>query len=92
MINGPLLGKIVLFAIPLALTGVLQLLFNAVDIIVVGQYEGELAVAAVGSTGSLINLIVCLFVGVSVGVNISLACIIPSTIMLSSSKPHIPSM
>ena len=73
MTSGPLLGKILLFAIPLALTGILQLLFNAVDIVVVGQFEGEFAVAAVGSTGSLINLIVCLFVGVSVGVNICLA-------------------
>lgn len=73
MTSGPLLGKILFFAIPLALTGILQLLFNAVDIVVVGRFEGEFAVAAVGSTGSLISLIVCLFVGVSVGVNICLA-------------------
>ena len=67
MTNGPLLGKIVRFAIPLALSGILQLLFNAADIVVVGQFVGPTALAAVGSTSAVINLIVNLFMGFSVG-------------------------
>ena len=67
MCNGPLLKKIILFAIPLMLSGVLQLLFNAADVIVVGRFTGNEALAAVGSTSSLINLLINLFVGVSVG-------------------------
>ena len=63
----PLLNKIILFTIPLILTGLLQLLYNAADIIVVGQFAGTEAQAAVGSTGALINLIVNLFLGLSVG-------------------------
>ena len=67
MVNGPLLGKMLLFAVPLMLSGVLQLLFNAADIIVVGQFSGSQALVAVGSTSALINLNVNLFVGLSVG-------------------------
>ena len=63
----PLLGKIILFALPLMLTSLLQLLYNAADLIVVGQWTGDTAMAAVGSTGALINLIVNLFIGLSVG-------------------------
>ncbi len=70
MCNGPLLGKILLFSIPLMLSGILQLLFNAADIIVVGRYVGSSALAAVGSTSSLINLLINVFVGMSVGVNV----------------------
>ena len=70
MTNGPLLGKIVRFAIPLALSGILQLLFNAADIVVVGQFVGPTALAAVGSTSAVINLIVNLFMGFSVGANV----------------------
>lgn len=73
MTNGPLLGKIVRFAIPLALSGILQLLFNAADIVVVGRFAGSSALAAVGSTGALINLIVTLFMGLSVGTNVLVA-------------------
>lgn len=73
MTNGPLMGKIVRFAIPLALSGVLQLLFNAADIVVVGRFAGSQALAAVGSTGALINLIVTLFMGLSVGTNVLVA-------------------
>ena len=73
MVNGPLLGKIVRFAIPLAISGILQLLFNAADIIVVGQFVGSQALAAVGSTSALINLIVNLFIGLSVGTNVLVA-------------------
>mgnify|MGYP000326215057 FL=1 len=72
MCNGPLLKKIILFAIPLMLSGVLQLLFNAADVIVVGRFTGNEALAAVGSTRSLINLLINLFVGVSVGANVLL--------------------
>ena len=67
MCNGPLLGKILRFAIPLMLSGILQLLFNAADIVVVGQFTGSDALAAVGSTGSLNNLIVNIFLGLSIG-------------------------
>ena len=73
MTHGPLLGKIVKFAIPLAISGVLQLLFNAADIVVVGRFAGSSALAAVGATGALINLIVTLFMGLSVGTNVLVA-------------------
>lgn len=73
MTHGPLLGKIVKFAIPLALSGILQLLFNAADIVVVGRFAGSDALAAVGATGALINLIVTLFMGLSVGTNVLVA-------------------
>ncbi len=67
MCNGPLLGKILKFSIPLMLSGILQLLFNAADIVVVGQFTGSEALAAVGSTGALNNLIVNIFLGLSIG-------------------------
>lgn len=73
MTNGPLLGKIITFAVPLALSGVLQLLFNAADMVVAGKFAGSQALAAVGSTGALINLIINLFIGLSVGVNVLVA-------------------
>lgn len=70
MINGPLLGKILLFALPLMCSSILQLLFNAADIVVVGHFAGDNSLAAVGSTSALINLMVNLFVGLSVGANV----------------------
>lgn len=70
MVNGPLLGKILLFSFPLMLSSILQLLFNAADIIVVGRWAGDNSLAAVGSNTSLINLMVNLFVGLSVGTNV----------------------
>lgn len=73
MTNGPLLGKIVRFAIPLALSGLLQLLFNAADMVVVGRFAGSSALAAVGATGAIINLIVTLFMGLSIGTNVLVA-------------------
>lgn len=73
MCSGPLLGKIMLFYVPLMLSGVLQLLFNAADIAVVGRFAGKESLAAVGSTGSLTNLIVNLFIGLSVGANVLVA-------------------
>lgn len=65
--TGPLLPGILLYTLPLILSGVLQLLFNAADLVVVGHFSGEAALAAVGATGALINLIVNLFLGLSVG-------------------------
>ena len=73
MTNGPLLSKVVQFAIPLALSSMLQLLFNAADVIVVGQFAGSTALAAVGSTGALVNLLVNVFMGVSIGANVMVA-------------------
>lgn len=70
MCNGPLLGKILLFALPLILSGNLQLLFNAADTIVVGRFAGSEALAAVGSTGPVTNLLVNIFIGLSVGTNV----------------------
>lgn len=73
MCNGPLFGKIMIFYIPLMLSGILQLLFNAADIVVVGRFAGNEALAAVGSTGSLTNLLVNIFMGLSVGANVLVA-------------------
>ena len=70
MCNGSILDKLVSFSIPLMLSGILQLLFNAVDIIVVGQFTGNEALAAVGSTTALINVFVNLFIGISLGASV----------------------
>lgn len=71
--QGNLLKKIIFFAIPVMLSGILQLLFNACDLIVVGKFSGDNSLAAVGSTGSLTSLIVNLFIGFSVGANVAVA-------------------
>lgn len=73
MCSGPMLMKIVAFSLPLMLSGILQLFYNAADVIVVGRYAGSTALAAVGSTGSLTNLIVSLFMGLSVGTTVVVA-------------------
>ena len=73
MLHGPMIFKILLFAFPLALSSILQLLFNAADTIVVGQFAGSQALAAVGSNGALINLIVNVFMGLSIGANVIVA-------------------
>lgn len=73
MCNGPLFGKILSFSIPLMLSGVLQLLFNAADIVVVGRFAGSTALAAVGATTALINLLTNLFIGFSIGANVLVA-------------------
>ena len=73
MCSGSLPKKMLLFALPLILSSVLQLLFNAADLIVVGRYVGDEALAAVGSTGALINLLTNLFIGLSVGANVLVA-------------------
>ena len=71
--SGALLPQILQFSLPMAATGILQLLFNAADTIVVGKFAGSNALAAVGATGSLVSLLVGLFLGISVGVNILIA-------------------
>ena len=73
MTEGSLLTKVLFFSLPIMLSGILQLLFNAADIIVVGRFTGSQALAAVGSTSALINLIINLFIGVSVGANVVVA-------------------
>jgi len=73
MTNGAIFPKIVMFALPLMLSGILQLLFNAADVIVVGKFAGSLALAAVGSNGALINLLVNVFIGISTGANVLVA-------------------
>lgn len=73
MLQGHLGRSIVRYTIPIILTSVLQLLFNAADLVVVGRYCGHISVAAVGATGSLTNLIVNLFIGMSVGAGVTVA-------------------
>jgi putative MATE family efflux protein len=70
MTEGPILGKMIRFTLPVMLSGILQLLFNAADVAVVGQFAGDAAMAAVGSCGALINLIVNLFIGLAVGAGV----------------------
>ncbi len=73
MCHGPVLGKLIRFAVPLILSGMLQFCFNAADVIVVGRFTGKEALAAVGCTSSFVNLLINLFTGVSVGVNVLVA-------------------
>lgn len=76
LLEGSLYKNMIAFAIPIILSGILQLLFNAADLIVVGKFDtvnGSLAQAAIGSTGSMVNLIVGIFIGISAGVNVVIA-------------------
>ena len=73
MTNGPIFGKIVVFTLPLLFSGILQLLYNAADLVVVGRFAGDAPLAAVGATGALINLLVNLFLGLSVGIGVLVA-------------------
>ena len=73
MTQGKMLPQIIAFAGPLMLTGILQLLYNAADVVVVGRFAGAQALAAVGSTGALINLIINLFMGVATGAGVAVA-------------------
>ena len=73
MCEGALLKKLIIYALPLLATNVLQLLFNAADVAVLGIFAGDDPVAAVGATAALINLIVGLFIGLSVGANVLIA-------------------
>ncbi len=70
MCNGPILKKMLMFALPLVCSSILQLLFNAADIVVVGRFAGDNSLAAVGSNTSLINLLTNIFIGLSVGANV----------------------
>ena len=70
MCNGTIMDKLISFALPLMLSGVLQLMFNAVDIVVVGRFSGSESLAAVGSTTALINIFTNLFIGISLGANV----------------------
>ncbi len=73
MTCGPFFKKIMIFAVPLILTGILQLAYNTADIVVVGRFVGKEALAAVGSTGSLVNLFVNIFLGLSMGSGVMVA-------------------
>ncbi|HOQ07037.1 MAG TPA: MATE family efflux transporter [Clostridiales bacterium] len=73
MCSGPLLGKMLVFTLPIMAMNILQLLFNAADMIIIGQFSGKQALAAVGATGALINLLVNLFMGLSVGTSVIVA-------------------
>ena len=73
MLEGPLLKNIILYTIPIILTGFLQLLFNAADLVIVGQFCGSISVAAVGATNSVTSLIVNLFLGLSAGAGVVMA-------------------
>lgn len=73
MCNGAIFPKVISFAFPLILSGVLQLLFNAADVIVVGRFAGSRSLAAVGSTTSLVNFLINIFMGLSIGANVMVA-------------------
>ena len=73
MLQGPVLWGVITYTIPIILTGILQLLFNAADLVIVGRFCGSISVAAVGATGSITNLIVNLFIGLSVGAGVTVA-------------------
>ena len=73
MLNGSIFDKILLFALPLAISSILQQLFNSVDVAVVGRFASSEALAAVGSNSSVISLLINLFVGISVGANVVIA-------------------
>ena len=73
MLEGPLLPNVLLYTFPIILTSILQLLFNAADLVIVGRWCGSVSVAAVGATGAITNLIVNLFIGLSVGSGVTMA-------------------
>lgn len=73
MLNGPLMGKLIAFAMPIAITSVLQQLFNSADIVVCGRFVGNVALAAVGANFQIINLFINAFLGLSVGANVMIA-------------------
>ena len=70
MCSGSIMDKLISFSLPLMLSGILQLMFNAVDIVVVGRFSGSQTLAAVGSTTALINMFTNLFIGISLGTNV----------------------
>ena len=78
MLHGSLWNKLLLFALPLAASSILQQLFNSVDTAVVGRFASSQALAAVGSNGSLISLMINLFIGISLGANVLAATFYPA--------------
>ena len=70
MCNGTIMDKLISFSLPLMLSGILQLMFNAVDIIVIGRFSGSQSLAAVGTTTAMINMFTNLFIGFSLGANV----------------------
>ena len=73
MCNGTIMDKLISFSLPLMVSGILQLMFNAVDIIVVGRFADSVAMASVGATTSLIHLLVSMLMGLSVGASVAVA-------------------
>ena len=73
MLSGPLWSSLITYTIPIMLTSVLQLLFNAADLVIVGRFSGSIHVAAVSATGAITNLIVNLFIGLSIGAGVTVA-------------------
>lgn len=73
MTTGPVLGRMLLFALPMSAAGILQLLYNAFDMIIVGKFDSSTALAAVGATSAVINLITCLFMGIALGAGVVVA-------------------
>lgn len=73
MLTGPLWSSLITYTIPIILTSILQLLFNAADLVIVGRFSGSINVAAVSATGSITNLIVNLFIGLSIGAGVTVA-------------------
>ena len=87
MLHGPLIKGILLFAMPLMLSNLLQIGLNAADTIIVGKFSGQHALAAVGATGSIINLVVSLFNGIAIGANILIASLIGKGFKRKCLKP-----
>ena len=73
MLSGPLVGKLIVFAMPIALTGILQQLFNSADVVICGRFVGNVALAAVGANSHIVNLFVGSFIGLSIGANVLIA-------------------
>ncbi len=89
MCNGSIMDKLISFSLPLMLSGILQLMFNAVDIVVVGSFSGSQALAAVGSTTALINVFTNLFIGISLGANVLAARFYAAGKAKEMSEPYI---
>jgi len=73
MLQGPLWSSLITYTVPIMLTSILQLLFNAADLVIVGRFSGSINVAAVSATGAITNLIVNLFIGLSIGAGVTVA-------------------
>lgn len=73
MLHGPVMGKLIMFALPIALSSILQQMFISANVAVVGHFVGHQAMAAVGGNGPIVNLIINLFLGLSVGANVVIA-------------------